>query len=192
MKSITLNKYGCRVVQTLLKNVPLEMVHELVHALCGFVVEASSHRHATHVVHCLAQLFNSTVYECVVAVVCKRRARICTNHFLQSIFFRFAKKKICMRSLKTNLAAALYNIFLRILQRKSQREYTTIVRFNFNNAYSNSSDFVPQILNDLVALLLLNAERFASNEFANYVVQYLIQHTPFKRQRDYIIDRVVT
>ena len=51
---------------------------------------------------------------------------------------------------------------------------------------------MPQILNDLVGLLLLSAERYASNEFANYVVQFLITHNAFKRQRDYIIDRVVT
>ena len=81
MHTVTLNKYGCRVVQTLIKQVPIEMVHELIEALTGFVVEASAHRHATHVIHCIVSLFDSAVYERIVAVVgaCVRRRYPCSR-----------------------------------------------------------------------------------------------------------------
>ena len=45
------------------------------------------------------------------------------------------------------------------------------------------------LLRDLMSVIMSNCTRMASNEFANYVVQHIIQTPPLAEYRDAIIDQ---
>ncbi|KAI6215841.1 PUM-HD domain-containing protein [Aphelenchoides besseyi] len=153
MQMLTMNKYGCRVVQTLIEKCEVPMVRQLVEAMLPFVSEAAINRHATHVLHCICKNHNSSVFGCVVEKLCD-------------------PIKLCI------VAEDQYGcrVIQRILESLTQEITKT---------------YVPDVFQPLVFQLLTNAERFAADKYANYLIQYFIKESAFKPQRDYIIDQII-
>ncbi|KAI6241138.1 PUM-HD domain-containing protein [Aphelenchoides fujianensis] len=150
---LTMDKYGCRVVQTLLTRLPLELVHQLVDAMRGFVMEAAVNRHSVHVIHCIASHHNSWVLEKVMNEVCEPRKLA----FLAEDKFGCRLIQHCLESLSEEMTPS----------------------------------YTPPLLSRMVQQLLGCLERFSTNKYANYIVQFFLTHPAFWRQRDEIIERIV-
>ncbi|KAI6220297.1 Fem-3 mRNA-binding factor 2 [Aphelenchoides besseyi] len=172
---LTVDKYGCRVVQTLLTRLPLELVHQLVDGMRGFVMEAAVNRHSVHVIHCICQNHTSWLLEKVMNEICEPRKLA----FLAEDKFGCRLIQHCLEALseeitKSYVPPLLDRMVLLLLQnakRFSTNKYANyIIQFFLTHkAFKRQCEYI------LETIVLGNILDLAQCQYGSHIVESALQ-----------------
>ncbi|KAL3120749.1 hypothetical protein niasHT_008041 [Heterodera trifolii] len=158
---MVLNRFACRIVQKLVVNLSGSQVRQL------FCQQFKGHENTL-----VTDQNGNHFVQCVV------------DHFAPDVYGPFI---LALANCPTRLSAVFENKYgCRVIQFVLEN----VVQLVHGTANANNSlekEISIQILHVLIEPILKNAYSLAQNEFANYLVQFIIKSPYLRRQRCYII-----
>uniref|UniRef100_A0A183C5Q5 PUM-HD domain-containing protein n=1 Tax=Globodera pallida TaxID=36090 RepID=A0A183C5Q5_GLOPA len=156
---MVLNRFACRIVQKVVINLTDSHVHQL---LCqqfkGHENTLVTDQNGNHFVQCVVE------------------------HFAPDVYGKFV---LALATFPAGLNAVFENKYgCRVIQLVLERIVQLV---NDRNTGNNEKDMAFSILHELMEPILKNAKSLAQNEYANYLVQFVLKSPHLRRQRCYII-----
>jgi len=155
---LSFSRYACRVIQKLVEHAPEEYTHRLLKAYVGHEVQIAKDQNANHIVQRILEKCMPDVY----------------SPFMKTIVEKYGL---------TPIIEDKYGC--RIIQLCLERLVACCSSTSLVKPDVRESAF--GLLHVLIIPILENAFNFAENEYANYVVQYILRTNYLANQRKYII-----